>query len=87
MKMFFVGYDEYFDDTVTNAFRQAGCESYLKLYDGKTKETRSSGNANALFMPVSDEEIPHLVEIVRGLKAEYPTVNLRAFTFPVEECI
>jgi len=87
MKMFFVGYDEYFDDTVTNAFKQAGCESYLKLYDGKTKETRSSGNANALFMPVSDEEIPHLVEIVRELKAKYPTVNLRAFTFPVEECI
>lgn len=87
MKMFFVGYDAYFDDTVTNAFKHAGCESYLKLYDGKTKETRLSGNANALFTAVTDEEIPHLVEIVRGLKAKYPTVNLRAFTFPVEECI
>lgn len=87
MKMFFVGYDNYFDDTVTNVFKQAGCESYLKLYDGKAKEITSSGKANALFMAVPDEEIPRLVEIVRGLKAKYPAVNLRAFTFPVEECI
>jgi hypothetical protein len=87
MKMFFVGYDDYFDDTVTKGFKQAGCESYLKLYDGKAKEARAFGKAYALFMAVPDEEIPRLVEIVRGLKAEYPAVNLRAFTFPVEECI
>jgi hypothetical protein len=37
----------------------------------------------ALFTPVSDEEIPNLLEIVRELKAEYQFVALRAFTFPL----
>ncbi len=83
MKMFFVGYDDYFDESITNAFTQAGCTSYLKLHHG----TRPSGRADALFVPVSDEEIPHLIELVRELKATHPTVSLRAFTFPLEECI
>jgi hypothetical protein len=83
MKMFFVGDDDYFDDSITNAFTQAGCTSYLKLHRG----TRPSGQAGALFVPVSDEEIPHLIEIVRKLKAEHPIVSLKAFTFPLEECI
>ncbi len=82
MKMFFLGYDDYFDEMVTKAFTQAGVKAYLKLYKG----VRSSGSANALFIPVTDEELPPLLEVVRGLKAQYPA-GIRAFTFPLEECV
>ncbi|OPY00030.1 MAG: hypothetical protein A4E60_02514 [Syntrophorhabdus sp. PtaB.Bin047] len=83
MKMFFMGYDDYFDEPVTEAFTGAGVRSYLKLYRG----ARSSGKANAVFIPVPDEELPALLEVVRGLKAKYPDVGIRAFTFPLEECV
>lgn len=83
MKMLVLGYDDYFDTPITDAFKVAGCKSYLRLHKG----TRPSGKANAVFVPLSEEELPGLLEILRGLKAQYPTVDLRAFTFPLEECV
>jgi hypothetical protein len=83
MKMFFMSYDDYFDEPVTEAFTEAGVKSYLKLYKG----ARSRGKANAVFIPVPDEELPALLEVLRGLKARYPDVGIRAFTFPLEECV
>lgn len=83
MKMLFIGYDDYFDTPIADAFKQAGCTSYLKL----SKGTRPSGKANALFVPASEDDLPGLLEILRGLKVQYPTVGLKAFTFPLEECI
>ena len=96
MKMFWVVYDDYFDDSITNAFKQAGCKSYMKLHDA-TGESQTSGarlgthkrpgRDKSILMAVPDEEIPRLLEIVRGLKAAHPTVGFRAVTFPLEECI
>lgn len=81
MKMLFVAYDDYFD--ITGAFVRAGCKSYLELNKG----TRPSGKANALFVPVPDEELPNLLKVLAELKAQYPTIGLRAFTSPLDECI
>jgi hypothetical protein len=98
MKMFFVVYEEYFDDRVTHAFKQAGMQTYMKFHDTTGKDAPSKASPGilhssredklfSLLMPVPDEEILHLVEIVRKLKAEYPIVGIRAFTFPLEEVV
>jgi len=96
MKMLIVVYADYFDVSITNAFKQAGCKSYMKLHDATGEDELSearlgtqgaSDKLKSLFIPVPDEEIPRLLEIVRGLKAKYPTVGLRAFTFPLEESV
>ena len=81
MKMLFVAHDDYFD--ITDTFVRAGCQSYLKLYKG----TWPSGEANALFVPIPDEELPNLLKVLGELKAQYPTIGLRAFTFSLEECV
>ena len=94
MKMFWVVYDDYFDDSITNAFKQAGCKSYMKLHDA-TGVSHTSGvtvgthkrPAKSILMAVPDESIPRLLEIVRGLKTAHPTMSCRAVTFPLEECI
>jgi hypothetical protein len=89
-------YDDYFDDPITNAFKQAGCKSYMKLHDatGESQTSgarlgthKSPGRDKSILMAVPDENIPRLLEIVRGLKAEHPNVGFRSVTFPLEECI
>lgn len=96
MKMFFVVYPDYCDERVTKAFKKAGFKSYTKTHEatGEGMETEpklgthfSPGRNNILLMAVPGEEIPRLVELVRNLKAEIPTAGVRAFTFPLEECV
>ncbi|MGD0276644.1 MAG: PG0541 family transporter-associated protein [Syntrophales bacterium] len=96
MKMFYLVYAEYYDERITNALKQAGYKSYTKMHGatGEGEETEpklgthySPGRNKTLLMAVPDEEIPRLVELVRRAKAEHPSAGLRAFTFPLEECI
>ncbi len=96
MKMFFVIYAEASDASVTNAFKNAGFKSYTKMH-GATGEGEESepklgthywpGRNNTLMLAVPDEDVASLIELVRKLKAEQPRAGLRAFTFPLEECI
>lgn len=96
MKMFFVVYAEASDESVTEAFKKAGYKSYTKMH-GATGEGQESepkldthfwpGRNNTLLLGVPDEEIGRLVELVRKLKTEQPRAGLRAFTFPLEECV
>jgi hypothetical protein len=96
MKMFFVVYAEASDESIMAAFKKAGYKSYTKAH-GATGEGEESepklgthfwpGTNNTLLLAVPDEEIKRLVELVRRLKVEQPRAGLRAFTFPLEECI
>jgi len=96
MKMFFVVYAEASDESITDAFKKAGYKSYTKMH-GATGEGEESepkldthywpGRNNTLLMGVPNEEIQNLIELVRRLKIEHPRAGLRAFTFPLEECV
>ncbi len=96
MKMFLVIYAEASDESVTQAFKQAGFRSYTKTH-GATGEGEESepklgthywpGRNNTLLMAVPDEEIARLIELVRILKVEQPRAGVRAFTLPLEECV
>jgi hypothetical protein len=96
MKMFFVVYAEASDESITAAFKKAGYKSYTKMH-GATGEGQESepkldthfwpGRNNTLLLGVPDDEIGHLIELVRKLKTEQPRAGLRAFTFPLEECV
>ena len=96
MKMLYVIYASASDETVTAAFKKAGYKSYTKAH-GATGEGEESepklgthywpGTNNTMLMAVPDEEIPRLIELVRKLKEEHPRAGLRAFTFPLEECV
>jgi hypothetical protein len=96
MKMFFVVYAEASDESITAAFKKAGYKSYTKMH-GATGEGQESepkldthfwpGRNNTLLLGVPDDEIGRLVELVRKLKTEQPRAGLRAFTFPLEECV
>jgi len=96
MKMFFVVYAEASDESITVAFKKAGYKSYTKVH-GATGEGEESepklgthywpGRNNTLLLAVPDEEIHNLIELVRKLKVEQPRAGLRAFTFPLEECV
>ena len=96
MKMLWVCYADYIDERITDRFKQAGFKRYLKLHDatGEDEELearlgsqKASGKIKSLLIDAPDEEIPRLLEIVRALKADYPNVGLRAFTFPLEDFI
>lgn len=96
MKMFFVIYAEASDERVTAAFKNAGFRSYTKMH-GATGEGEESepklgthywpGRNNTLLLGVPDEEIQTLIDLVRKLKVDNPRAGLRAFTFPLEECV
>jgi len=96
MKMFLVIYAEASDETIIGAFKNAGFKSYTKM-QGATGEGDQSepklgthcwpGKNNTLFIAVQDEDIQNICDLVRKLKIEYPRACLRAFTFPIEECI
>ncbi|PKN19663.1 MAG: hypothetical protein CVU71_04625 [Deltaproteobacteria bacterium HGW-Deltaproteobacteria-6] len=96
MKMFFVVYAESSDEIITAAFKKAGYKSYTKMH-GATGEGRESepkldthywpGRNNTLLLGVPDDEIQKLVELAKKLKEAHPRAGLRAFTFPLEECI
>lgn len=96
MKMFFVIYAEACDVTVTDAFKKAGYRSYTKMRGaiGEGLETEPKldthcwpGRNNTLLLGVPDEDIATLADLVRRLKSENPRAGLRAFAFPVEECV
>jgi len=94
--MFLVIYAEASDESIIDALKSAGFKSYTKML-GATGEGEESepklgthcwpGKNNALFVAVHDEEIQHICDLIRKLKAEHPRACLRAFKFPVEECI
>lgn len=96
MKMFLVVYAEASDESVLAAFKEAGYKSYTKIH-GATGEGQESepkldthfwpGRNNTLMLAVPDEEIQKLIELVRRLRVEQPRAGLRAFTFPLEECV
>jgi len=96
MKMFLVIYAEATDENITNVFKKAGYKAYTKMHgvtgEGKESEPKLGthfwpGRNNALFFAVPNEEIEHLCEFVKRLKLEEPRAGLRAFTFPLEECV
>ena len=96
MKMFLVFYAEASDESIIGAFKSAGFKSYTKM-QGATGEGEESepklgthfwpGKNNTLFVAVHDEDIQNICDLVRKLKVEHPRAGLRAFTFPVEECL
>jgi hypothetical protein len=96
MKMFVLIYADYFDERITNAFKQADYKHYTKVH-GTTGEGEESGaklgtsyapgRNNILYIAVPDEQVPNLLEIVRRLRKEYSDGGLRAFTYQLEECI
>jgi hypothetical protein len=45
------------------------------------------GRNNSLLFAVPDEDIGSLIELGQRLEAENPPAGLRAFTFPLEECV
>ena len=96
MKMFVVVYAEATDESITKAFKENGFRTYTKMHGatGEGLETEPKlgthywpGKNNTLLMAVQDEDIARLLELVRKLKVEQPRAGLRAFTFPLEECI
>ena len=96
MKMFLVIYAEASDENIIGAFKSAGFKFYTKI-QGATGEGEESepklgthywpGKNNTLYIAVHDEEIQHISDLIRELKVEHPRSCLRAFTFPIEECI
>jgi hypothetical protein len=96
MKMFLVIYTEATDESITAAFKEAGFKAYTKMHGatGEGQETEPKlgthfwpGKNNALFFAVHDEDIKKLCSLVTNLKTQQPRAGLRAFTFPLEECI
>lgn len=96
MKMFLVVYAESSDESVTDALKQAGFKSYTKMH-GATGEGPDSdpkldthcwpGRNNTLLLAVPNDDVPCLIGLVKKIKIENPRAGLRAFTFPLEECI
>ena len=96
MKMFMVIYAEATDETISNAFKESGIKAYTKMHGatGEGRETEPKlnthfwpGRNNALFLAVPDEEIQRLCDLVKTLKVDQPRAGIRAFTFPLEECV
>lgn len=96
MKMFLVVYCEASDEDIIAAFKKAGFKSYTKMQgavgEGEGSEPKLGthcwpGRNNALFLAVHDEDIHVLSELVRNIKLEHPRAGLKAFTFPLEECV
>ena len=96
MKMFVFIFADYFEGTITTTFKQAGYNSYFKVhnmtseYEGlerRTGEAGSHGGTKSLWIPVPDEKISHLLDIVRNLRKEYPSIGFGAFTFQLEELV
>jgi hypothetical protein len=96
MKMFLVIYSEATDENITAAFKKSGFNVYTKMHGATGEGVESEpklgthfwpGRNNTLLLAVPDEDIRILVELVRRLKVEQPRAGLRAFTFPLEECV
>ena len=96
MKMFLIIYAQATDENVTAAFKKAGYTAYTKMHGatGEGKETEPKlgthywpGRNNAMFFAVPNEEISKLCELAKALKEEEPHAGIRAFTFPLEECV
>ena len=96
MKMFLIVYAEASDEAIIAAFKGAGFKAYTKMHglmgEGEESEPKLGthywpGKNNAIFLAVRDEKIQTLCELVKKLKADHSRAGLRAFTFPLEECI
>jgi len=96
MKMFLVVYGEACDENVVSEFKNAGFKAYTKMQgamgEGEGSEPKLGthywpGRNNTLFFAVKNEDIPKLCELARKIRAEHPRAGLKAFTFPLEECI
>jgi len=93
VKMFVFVYADYFDDMITPMFKQAG---YIKVHNmtgehkglgSRAGGPGSHGGLTSLLLPVPDEQVSHLLDIVRNMKKEFPDAGLGAFTFPLEEVV
>ncbi len=96
MKMFLVVYAEATDESITEAFKKNNFKAYTKMHGatGEGQETEPKlgthywpGTNITLLMAVPDEDVQRLLELVRELKTLHPRAGLRAFTFPLEECV
>jgi hypothetical protein len=96
MKMFMVVYAEASDDAIIAAFKEAGIKAYTKIQgamgEGLGSEPKLGthywpGKNNTLLFAVPDEKISELCILVKKLKEEHLRAGLKAFTFPLEECI
>ncbi|MBP7341609.1 MAG: hypothetical protein KA957_04760 [Syntrophaceae bacterium] len=96
MKMFLVVYAEASDESITEAFKQAGYRSYTKIRGATGEGVESEpkldshiwpGRNNTLMLAVPDPDVGRLIDLVRRLRDEHPRAGLRAFTFPLEECV
>jgi hypothetical protein len=96
MKMFLVIYGESCDESITAAFKMSGFKAYTKMHGATGEGVESEpklgthfwpGRNNTLLLAVPDEDIQSLIKLVRRLKTEQPRAGLRAFTFPLEECV
>ena len=84
------------DETVIQAFKDAGFKAYTKML-GATGEGPDSepklgthcwpGRNNALFLAVHDDDTTKLCDLVRKLRTDHPRTGVKAFTLPLEECI
>jgi hypothetical protein len=96
MKMFLAVYGEASDEDIVAAFKNAGFNAYTKMQGatGEGPETEPKlgthcwpGTNNALLLAVKNDDIAGLCDLVKKLKVEHPRSGLRAFTFPLEECV
>lgn len=96
MKMFLIVYAAAADENITAAFKNAGFKAYTKMHGatGEGQETEPKlgthywpGRNNSMFFAVPDAEISVLCELVKKIRKEEPHAGLRAFTFPLEECV
>ena len=94
MKMFMIAYSDYYEETITRAF--SGYKTYMKLHDATGSHEHyeprlgtpaAPGKNKCIFIPVPDEEIHHLLDIVQELKAKHPTVGIGACSFQLDEFI
>ena len=96
MKMLFIIYSRETDEAIVTAFKRSGTQGYTKMQEvfGEGRETEPKlgthiwpGMNNALFVVVEDDEVKKGMDLVRQLKKEYPRAGLKAFVFPLEDCI
>lgn len=96
MKMFMIVYQEASDEDIVAAIKGAGFKAYTKMcgLKGEGEETEPKlgthywpGENNAMILAVGDDKIQPLCDLIRRLKVEHPRAGVKAFTFPLDDCI
>lgn len=96
MKMVFIVYSQAADYDIISSIKKTGIKGYTKMEKacGEGVDTEPKlhthtwpGENCVLFLALEEEELPALMEIVRGLKRDHPRAGLKAFILPMEEII